>query len=219
MRCRTDRRQRVGVRCHVAGSPVTVVTRQGVPVSSPVDTFVALATLLDLVDLVIVGDAMVKKRLTTPEALTAAASASRDRGAVRARRAAAFVRAGVDSPMETRLRMLIVLAGLPEPTVNHILRDHAGEWVARLDLSYPDYKLIVEYDGRQHADDAGQWERDIERHEFLDDDGWKLLVVTSKGIHREPEQTLRRISSALLRRGCRVPAALSDAWRPHFPVW
>jgi hypothetical protein len=34
-----------------------------------------------------------------------------------------IARNGVDSPMESRLCMLLVLAGLPEPFVNHALRD------------------------------------------------------------------------------------------------
>ena len=44
---------------------------------------------------------------------------------------------------ESRLRMLIVLAGLPEPKVNHKLLDERGRVRRRLDLSYPDLRLIV----------------------------------------------------------------------------
>ncbi len=215
---KSDRRLRDGVRSHVCSDETHVTMRHGLPVSCPADTFVALAPLLALVDLVAVGDAMVKSRLTTPEALVAAVAHSGQRGALRARRAAGFVRDGVDSPMETRLRMLIVLGGLPEPRVNHILRDLAGEWVARFDLSYLDYSVIVECDGRQHAEDASQWQHDLERRELLENAGWKLVVVTSKGIYREPEQTLERVSRALRLRGCRVPTTASQAWRPHFPV-
>ena len=44
------------------------------------------------------------------------------RGCRLARRAASLAREGVDSPQETRLRLLLVLAGLPEPRVNVIIR-------------------------------------------------------------------------------------------------
>ena len=74
---------------------------------------------------------------------------------------------GVDSGMETRLRLLLVLAGLPEPQVNVILRQPDGSWSMRLDLSYPHLELIVEYDGRQHADSTQQWKRDSRRREEL----------------------------------------------------
>jgi very-short-patch-repair endonuclease len=120
--------------------------------------------------------------------------------------------------METRLRLLIVLAGLPEPKVNHKIRDEHGRVLVRLDLSYPELRLIVEYDGRQHAEDTDQWNRDLDRREYFDDEEWRILVVTAKGIFREPERTLHRVRRALVKRGCRqVPRRLDDAWRRHFP--
>jgi hypothetical protein len=66
--------------------------------------------------------------------------------------------------METRVRLLIVLAGLPEPKVNMIVRITNGKWRWRFDLCYPEYKLIIEYDGRRHhtrghvrGDAASNW--------------------------------------------------------------
>lgn len=214
-----DRRSQRGLRSHLAPSCVRVTKVRGVRVSSAVDTFLALAPVLSMVDLVIVGDALVRLGLATERELRARAENSHERGAIRARTAAALVRRGVDSPMETRLRLLIVLAGLPEPEVNRILRDAGGDWVIRMDLSYPWLKLMIEYDGRQHAHDVGQWNRDLERREELDRLGWRLLVVTAKGIFRHPDQTLLRLHSALRDHGCTdLPSRLSDEWRRHFPV-
>jgi hypothetical protein len=213
-----DRRSRPGIRSHMNTQGIEVTQRYGIPVSAPLDTFIALGYVLGLVDLVALGDAMVAAKLVTPEGLVAAADRSRQKGARPARRAARYVRPGVDSPMETRLRMLLVLAGLPEPKINHILRNADGEWSIRLDLSYPGFLVIIEYDGRQHAENSVQWNRDIERREELENAGWKVLVVTSKGIFKEPEHTLARVADALRRRGCPIPTKLSDAWRPHFPV-
>jgi len=89
---------------------------RGVRVSAPAQMFVELAQLLPLVDLVVVGDALVRLRRVTAGGLRAFCAASPSQAA---RRAATHVRAEVDSPMETRLRMLIVLAGLPEPHINY----------------------------------------------------------------------------------------------------
>ena len=75
-----------------------------------------------LVDLVIAGDSLVKANDLDPALFVVGAAAYQGRNARRARRAASLVRAGVDSPMETRIRLLIVLAGLPEPQVNFIVR-------------------------------------------------------------------------------------------------
>jgi hypothetical protein len=121
--------------------------------------------------------------------------------------------------METRLRMLIVLAGLPEPKVNHKVYYADGRLRYRFDLSYPNLKIVVEYDGRQHRADLAQWDHDVERGDWFDDDGWKHVPVFSWGIYRRPDRTLERVVKALRERGCReVPSRLSDDWRPYFPV-
>jgi very-short-patch-repair endonuclease len=112
--------------------------------------------------------------------------------------------------------MLLVLAGLPEPEVNLEIRDDNGVVVLRFDLSYPSVRLAVEYDGRQHLQDVGQWERDVERRDQVDSTGWRLLTVTSRGLFRDPEDTVTRVREALAARGWRPLPATSDAWRPHF---
>ncbi|MGO4341324.1 DUF559 domain-containing protein [Pedococcus sp. 2YAF34] len=188
---------------------------RGVPVTTAEDTFVDLTAELDLVDLVVLGDSLVRRGRTSPERLVAVAARLRGRHARLARRAAGFVRAGVDSPMESRLRMLLVLAGLPEPAVNHIECDEWGRWLRRYDLSWPELRVAVEYDGRQHAESQRQWERDVERREELDLDGWRIVVVLSKGVYREPERTLDRVVAALRARGVRARVT-SDEWRLHF---
>lgn len=211
-----SRRPRPGLRCHtaaVAAAEVRVLS--GLRVSAPHRLFVELASMLTLVDLVILGDWLVRRGYTTTQALTEYCAAYSGRHADAARAAAAYVRDRVDSPKETMLRLLIVLAGLPEPVVNHELRDNFGSVVMRLDLSYPDLRLAMEYDGRHHLESARQWERDIERREQLGDGSWRLITVTSAGIYREPEQTLHRIWRALSERGRRVPPP-SEGWRAHF---
>jgi hypothetical protein len=120
--------------------------------------------------------------------------------------------------METRLRMLLVLSGLPEPEVNLTLRDEYGEPVRRFDLCWPSVRVAVEYDGRHHVAREEQWESDLRRREAMDDEDWRLLVVVSSGIYQDPEQTVRRVWVLLRARGLTGLASRpSDAWRPHFP--
>ena len=195
------------------------MVKDGVRVSGYGQMFVELAELLSLVDLVVVGDNLVRHERIKRAALTEFCEASALPGADAAHRAAIYVRERVDSPMETRLRMLIVLAGLPEPEVNVTVRTADGEPLRRYDLSYPSAKVIVEYDGRQHIEREDSWESDLDRREAIDDEGWRILVVTSRGIYREPERTLERISRLLSARGLPgVPRRLIDDWRPHFPT-
>jgi hypothetical protein len=91
-----------------------------------------------------------------------------------------LAREGVDSPQETRLRLLLVLGGLPEPRVNLIIRGRDGSWRRRYDLAYEHLRLIIEYDGRKHAEDSRQWLTDIFRREELDQMRWRLVIVTSE---------------------------------------
>lgn len=206
-----------GVRTHHGPIPVTRVWR-GVPVTSPDSTFCDLAETLDLVQLVVLGDGLVRRGRTTPALLTSSAEAWTGRGAELAQRASKLVREGVDSPPESRLRMLIVLAGLPEPTVNHIVRDpHTGEWLRRFELAYAAMRLAVEYEGRQHRDDDEVWAADIDRREDLDRRSWRIVQVISSGLFDNPLRTLQRIDQARVDRGAAPTRLFAEEWRRYFP--
>ena len=156
--------------------------------------FVTAADQLDLVDLVAAGDWLVRRRRTSPRALSAYVAEASGRGSVRARRAAALVRIRVDSVRETRLRLVVVLAGLPEPECNIALG--SDEWfIGTVDLVYQKYRVILEYEGDQHRTDDNQWNSDIGRYEEFTDEGWTVIRV-SKQRMRYP----RSLSSGFSRR-------------------
>lgn len=212
-----DRRTLAGIRVHLAERAQTT-QRSGIRVSSYPQMFLELGTLLTLVDLVVVGDNLVRRGLTTPEALAEFVASRRHAGARVARQAAALVRRKVDSPMETRLRLLLVLAGLPEPEVNREIRAHDGEVLRKYDLSYPSIRVIVEYDGRAHIEREEQWESDLTRREAIDDSGWRILVVTSRGIYSRPQETVMRVWRLARSRGLAgTPGRPKEDWRAHFP--
>lgn len=211
-----DRRYRPEIKSHVTRRPRSITWVRGVPTTDPLTTFIQLAGMLGLVDLAVIGDHLVRTGLLSRSALVRGCSASKDHHARAASRAASYVREGVDSPMETRVRMLIVLAGLPEPTVNHVVRHADGTWRRRFDLWYPDARLIVEYDGRQHAEDAGQWLGDLDRREELDDEDLRILVVTARGVFVEPARTLERVRRNLIARGHGPVPPLNETWKQYF---
>jgi hypothetical protein len=214
---RKARRSRAGIRCHYAPRH-HIRTVEGVRLSSPEQTLVDLASLLPLVELVVVGDHLVRTGLATPRRLRDFCAASTQPGASAARAAVRYVRERVDSPMESRLRMLIVLAGLPEPRVNLLVGDDDGVVKRKYDLCWPEIKLIVEYDGRQHVERIEQWESDVARREAIDDSGWRIIVILAADIYKTPGETLAKIHRVLLdRRLAGVPKQLTDRWRPHFP--
>lgn len=209
------RAQCFGIAAHRPKARQHVVRWRGLPVTGPIQTFLDMSHLLGLVDLVILGDSLVRRKRFTPDHLVTLAEKHSGPHSRLARRAARLVRAGVDSAMETKLRLLIVLAGLPEPEVDHRVHDSDGTLLRRYDLAYLAHRLIIEYDGRHHAESEEQWHHDIDRDEELDDGGVRRLVIVSKDIHSTPARTLGRITRAMRQRGMTVPP-LKDEWRRHF---
>ncbi|WP_022924246.1 endonuclease domain-containing protein [Serinicoccus marinus] len=211
-----SRRSRRGLQSHVdAGA--TVRRRRGLLLTVPAQTFLDLAVPLSCVDLVVLGDSLVHQRSTTIQELDRALVEHGTRLPRLAPQAAALVRAGAESPMETRTRLVLVLAGLPEPELQHEVGDETRRF--RLDLAYPELKIAVEYDGRQHADDPRQWQHDLARREWLDAHGWRVIVVTTTDVYATPWATVLRVAGAMAARGYvkPLPSSAPPAFAAHFP--
>jgi hypothetical protein len=103
-------------------------------------------------------------------------------GIRRARRVVELVRVGSESPMESLLRLAILAHGLAEPIVNGPAYDLDSGWLARVDLSYPDYRVAIEYQGDQHRTDVHQWRSDITRTRALQTAGWTVILATADDI-------------------------------------
>jgi hypothetical protein len=212
---RDVRSMAVGVRVHRFRHRLHVVQRHGLPVTGPEQTFVHLARLLDLVDLVVLGDRLVKRGVTTPAQLLSYSQGWEGQCRRQAVRGAGLVRERVDSEPETRLRLLMVLAGLPEPEVDIQVVDADGQIRYRLDSGFRAQRLAIEYDGRWH-DTPEQRERDEERRSNLRGEGWSFLIVTADDLFGQPAVTLTRLATAMVEHGIRVPSRLSDEWRSHY---
>lgn len=102
---------------------------------------------------------------------------ARVRGSAQARQAVWLADGRAESPPESRLRTRLVLAGLPPPEPQFVVR-HAGRFVARVDLAYPDHALAIEYDGAWHAE-TGQFAGDRRRLNRLLAAGWRVVHVTA----------------------------------------
>lgn len=193
-------------------------SREGVPRTPPGRCFLDLAQVVtDVNDLVIAGDSLIRQTRLTPASLGDIVATPGGRGIVRARDAAALVRDGVDSPMETRLRLLLLAAGLPDPVVGYTVRSVDGGWIAKPDLAYPFQRIAIDYDGRHHLDDPKQWRRDIARREDLEREGWLLRVVIASDIYRSAPALLGRILDDLHQRN--HPAAPRYADLSNLPAF
>lgn len=208
-----DPPKRTGVTGHHCRlDPGEVRTLRGLEVTSPVRTWLDLAPMLNIDELVAAGDFIVcehhrsfgprRNPLATLEELKAAVSrARRRRGLAKAREAVELVRVGVDSPPETQLRLIMHRASLPEPTLGYVVLDGAGNEMSWPDLSLPEWKVAIEYDGGHHLT-ARQKEIDDDRDHRMAQSGWRQVRI-SKGVLQDQgdRAVVRRISEALRAQG------------------
>jgi hypothetical protein len=172
------------------------------PVTHPNWILVELATLLSVEELVVAGDALVRRRrpATTIAALRETTSRLDARQIVKVRTALQQVRPGTDSPMESRLRLLITAAGLPEPVIGHTIRDRNGDFVGTPDLSYVDQRVAIEYEGAVHRDDPRIFAGDILRRELMQECDWYVIRVISDHVYKSPQWLVGRIARILSQR-------------------
>ncbi len=190
-------------------------TLRGIPVTSPAQTFLDLADGLEFVELLVLGDSLIHRTDLTASGLRTAAAHFHGHRTQFAREVAAACRDDVESARETRARLLIMSAGLPEPTANLVVTLPDNRW-RRIDLTYPRWKLGIEYDGRHHIEREEQWERDILRREELEALGWRFVVLTNNDLYRTPATTLRRIVDAIEQLSG-VRPTIAPGWLRYFP--
>lgn len=121
-------------------------------------------------------------------------------------RALASIAEPAESPMETRLRWLLLKGGLPRPEVQRNLFDPQGRFVGRADLFYPEARLVIEFDGANHRERLVE---DNRRQNSLLNAGFALLRFTAADL-REPNRIVAQVSEALSGRAAlsaRRPAA------------
>jgi hypothetical protein len=186
--------------------PGDLVERGALLVTAPARTWLDLAALLTVHELVAVGDHLIRWRspAVTPGELADALERYPSRNGIRRARAALpLLRDRSESPRESVLRVIIVLAGLPEPECNFEVFDQEGRFLARGDPAYPEYKLLLEYQGDQHRTDRAQWRSDIRRTGRLEDAGWQVLQFTDDDL-RDPAALVARIRLRLRARGAQL---------------
>jgi hypothetical protein len=190
-----------GVTGHRLDLPIEHLTlRHGLPVPTAAETWAQLGALYGVEDLVAVGDAVLTRQLAERADLEEVTRRLARRGVSDLREALPLLRAGAESPRESLVRLILVRAGLPEPELNSDLRDDSGRFVARLDLAYPEFRVAVEYDGRQHAD-LVQFRRDADRWPAIAAQGWLLVRVVDHHLRDPVRLVVAPVERALRSRG------------------
>jgi hypothetical protein len=208
------RMQRPGVVGHRSGLlPDEVVYVDGVWVTTRTRTWLDLAEILELDDLVVIADYLLRNPRPAFEG-RAEPYATREelqsmlrrhpgkRGLRKARAALALARIGADSPPETRLRLAMARAGLPEPEINKPIMDGGGNALHPPDLSLPEYRIAIEYEGEGHGN-ADQIDRDIAREERARAADWEEVRISKRHMANGARRAVEKIAVALRARGWR----------------
>lgn len=204
------------VRHHGPGTSTRTVwvKEAGMPVAVSRDENLLqeLADHASLVEAVVVADQLLD-RARRPEDLRQAWRMPGGAHRAFVQRVANLARVGAESAMESRLRLLLVLGGLPEPVVQHpvVLENRSR----RFDLAYPHARIAIEYDGAHHFLSEEQKHADAVRRDAAALADWFVISVVPRGIFRDPAGTLRRVGAACAARGLAFHP--SQEWRPHFP--
>ena len=177
--------------------PTDIAWRRGFPVTSPLRTAFDLAGRSPLVEGVVAIDLALQNRLIDMDGFGGYVGGhARRPGVVRARRVLAHAEARSESPMESRLRMLLVLAGLPRPLAQVDLATPEGQFVARADLFYPEAMLAVEYDGENHR---ARLVSDDRRQNRIAELGITLLRYTTPDLTERRSAIVAEVRAALQR--------------------
>jgi hypothetical protein len=185
--------------------PEDLTTIFDLPVTTPLRTVFDIARSLPRDDAVIALDAFFKRRKAYPDkVLDYMDTRGWWPGVVAARSHLALSDGRAESPMETRLRLLLHDAGLPAPTpqfkIFRVLRDGRSKFVARVDLAYEDWKIAIEYDGDHHRERVTH-RFDMERQNELYLAGWTVLRFNADDVLRFPDKLLAVVRTALRRAG------------------
>lgn len=178
----------------------------GMRISTRTRTWLDMARLLPLNDLVCMGDELIRvprqslegrdAPFATIEELRALVGRHPNlQGVVRARQALELMRVGADSAPESLLRLAMLDAGIPEPELQ-IRLWCADPFSPSADLGFRQRRVAIQYDGGHHLVEA-QSLSDRRRDKTFEAAGWTVLVFRKNDLADGFELATKKIKKAL----------------------
>lgn len=175
--------------------PEEVTRHRGCAVTTPVRTAFDLGRWApSTVERVVAVDALARRRFPLDAVRSLAARHVSSPGRALLPAVLRLADPLADSPMETRIRVALVLGGLPAPVSQH--RVPRGRSHVLLDLAYPHLLLAVEYDGRHHRGQV-RARLDLEREAFLVRSGWTVLRYDADTVLHRPGRIVADVRAAI----------------------
>lgn len=209
-------RHRRGVKgCQVRPELAETTEYQGLRVAAPASIWAMLGSELSLDDLVALGDAIIRihripgtsrtsrTSLARPEQMEEIVYAGHRTGIDALRTALSLLSPHAASPPESHLRLRLGEWGFPAPSLDHDVYDAEGRLLGCSEIAFPQYRVVLEYEGDHHRTGKDQWNRDIEKYHAYVADGWFVVRATATLLYRTPHVLRQRIHDVLTSRGWR----------------
>jgi hypothetical protein len=174
--------------------PEDLMTVRGLPATTVLRTLRDICLTCPLIESLVFIDMALHAGITDAGRLGAYVARGDRKPGVKNMRALVPLAAPAESPMETRLRWLLVCAGLPSPDVQVDLLDGGGLLLGRADLYYPPARLVIEFDGGCHRD---RLVLDDRRQNQLIRAGYTVLRYTSADFYGRPNVIVAQVRAAL----------------------
>ncbi|HEX2074298.1 MAG TPA: DUF559 domain-containing protein [Geodermatophilus sp.] len=187
-----------GVRLHrtsLRDHEISTTEDGTIRLTSPMRTAWDVATLEAVPDAVAMLDAMVRAGHLDLDACRRLHAATPGRWRRdRVSKVLPLVDGRSESPPESWVRVACARAGLPAPVPQFVVLQD-GRFLGRVDLAWPECRVIVEYEGAHHFDDL-QIRRDDRRYDRLTAAGWRVIRLSAADL-RDMDAVVARISAAL----------------------
>lgn len=177
--------------------PGEITDVDGVRITSRLRTAFDLARWLPLTEGVVAVDALARGEFAPDLLLNFTVRYPETRGVRTVLDVLTWADARSGSPPETRLRLILVQAGLPRPVPQHPVLDDGRREALWLDLAYPEHRLGVEYDGGGHFATPEAARADAQRHTRLVAAGWRVLRYTAEEMRHARDRIVDDVRRAL----------------------
>jgi hypothetical protein len=169
----------------------------GLPVTTPLRTCWDLAQWLAPPDAVALVDRLLAAGRVRPADLAAYGErCGQARGHRRYRRVVELADDMSGSPQESRLRVRLIMAGVPAPVTQFVVTGEQG-FAARVDFAWPDLKVAMEYDGLWHVGSARRMGDDRRRLNQLVAAGWCVLHVTADRLRYDFDRVVAELQAVI----------------------
>ena len=183
-----------------------IMVWEGIRISTPARTWLDLARVLPLQDLVAMGDQVIRHGYEELELRYEPWSTVQDlremlrrhpkmQGIVKARAAVDLIRLGADSAPESFLRLAMMDAGLPEPELQ-VQIVPGDSYSPAADLGYRRQRIAIQYDGGHHLT-REQQSRDNRRDAAFHFAGWRYFKFNADDLANEFRRAVAQVRTAL----------------------